>query len=153
MKKVWIIGLTLVMMLICCGDVLAAPTIDFEGSQIRISGEYLPERWWTDVPLVDIWAWGIGGTIRVNLRGESIAYFASIEAELISFTGMGDNFWTWHPLLQDYYWKVAIGAEASGLSFEVYFNQYCLHSVDGYVYLNEAANQYNGLGGTLTLKL
>ena len=153
MKKVLVVGLALVLTLICCGEVLAAPTIDFEGSEIRISGEYLPERWWTDVPLVDIWAWGIGGTIRVNLRGESIAYFASIEAELISFTGMGDNFWTWHPLLQDYYWKATLGMELGKLTVCTYFNQYCLHTVDGFVYLNEAANQYNGMGFSLAVKL
>ena len=153
MKKVLVVGLTLAMMLICCGEVLAAPTIDFEGSEIRISGEYLPERWWTDTPLVDIWEWGIGGTIRINIRGRFLTCFASVETKLLSFTRMGHSCLKWHPLLQDYYWKASLGLEINKLSFELYFNQYCLHTVDGFVYLNEVSNQYNGFGGSLTLKL
>jgi hypothetical protein len=151
-KKVLIIGLTLAIMLICCGEVLAAPTIDFKGSEIRISGEYLPERYWTSsLCWSDLWEWGIGGTIRLNVRGKFVVYFASVEAELLSFTEMGESVLEWYPILQDYYWKVTVGVEISKLSFEVYFNQYCLHAIDRYV--PEIKNEYNGLGCSLTLKL
>jgi hypothetical protein len=70
---------------------------------------------------------------------------------LLSFTEMGESVLEWYPILQDYYWKVTVGVEISKLSFEVYFNQYCLHAIDRYV--PEINNEYNGLGCSLTLKL
>lgn len=151
MKKVLVVGLALVLTLICCGKVLAAPTIDFEGSEIRISGEYLPERWWGGSPLFDAWEWGIGGTIKLNIRQQFVVYFASIEAELLSFTAMGKNCLKWYPLMQDYYWRATVGIEISRMTLEVYFNQYCLHAIDDFK--GWTINDYTGLGFLLAVGL
>lgn len=155
MKKIlWILMLCIVGFLLYSPEVLAAPEITFTGSEIWISGAYTPERYWTDHPLEGLGIWGVGGTICLNICWENFTLYSSVGTALYAYCRNLGAFYEWGPLLQDYYWKVVVGAEfLSRLRFEIFAEQYCLHEIDASTYLAFTLNQYTSVGGILRLRL